>query len=435
MINRLVFLCVFAGVALVGPSRAYAQDVPLSQLLPNLIQAEIRLEPPPPGFVSHEAHFLPGANQELAPFLFNEQLVAQLATFPTGTPSGGFSFTFDPATGAFQRATNSFGPSFADRALTNGRGKFTIGANFQYSKYTKFEGADLKDGEVKFYLGHQDIPGDLFFEGDLVEAALRLDLSSSTTTIFANYGVTNAFDLAVSLPILRVKMDATINARILRLATTDPGTTTIHSFAGGRDTASLSDSGSATGIGDILIRGKYRFLSGAGGGLAAGVDLRLPTGDAEELLGTGATAATFSLIASTSSGAFAPHFNVAYTASGESDVVNIANEFVYKAGTEIIASPAVTINADFLGRTLIDAGRLELTPTTHSFRSSTGVPGSVTLDEYIARDTSLNISNLAVGAKFNVGGNLLINAGALFALTDRSVTAPITPVFGFDYTF
>jgi hypothetical protein len=434
MIRRLVFFCVFAGVALVGPSRAYAQGVPLSKLLVNLIQSEIRLEPPPPGFVSHEAHFLPGENQELAPFLFNQQIVEQLSTFPTGTPSGGFSFSFDPATGAFQRATNSFGPSFADRALTNGRGKFTLGANWQYSKYTSFEGADLQDGEVKFYLGHQDIPGDLFFEGDLVEAALKLDLSSSTTTIFANYGVTNAFDVAVSLPILRVKMDATIDARILRLAT-GQSTTNIHSFVGGADTASFSESGSANGIGDILVRAKYRFFSAGGGGLAAGVDVRLPTGDAEELLGTGATAATFSLIGSSSSGAFAPHFNVSYTASGESDVVSIANEFTYKVGTEIVASPAVTINADFIGRTLIDAGRLGLSDITHAFRSSTGVPGSITLSEYVARDASVNLSSVAVGAKFNVSGNFLISANALFAVSNSGVTAPITPVVGFDYTF
>jgi Putative MetA-pathway of phenol degradation len=433
MTRSLVFLCVVGGITF-GTSRAEAQGVPLSQLLPNLIQAEIRLEPPPPGFVSHEAHFLPGLNQDLAPFLFNQQLVAQLATVPTGTPSGGFAFTFDPATGAFQRATNSFGPSFADRALTNGRGKFTLGANFQYSKYTSFEDADIQDGEVKFYLTHEDLPGDLFFEGDLIEAALRLDLSSSTTTIFANYGVTNAFDVAVSVPILSVKMDAAIDARILRLAT-GQATTNIHSFAGGRDTESFSESGSATGIGDLLVRAKYRFFSGSGGGLAAGVDLRLPTGDADELLGTGATGATFLLIGSSSSGVFAPHFNVSYTASGESDVVNIANEFGYKAGTEIVASPKVTFTADFLGRTLIDAGRLELTDVTHTFRSSAGVPGSITLSEYIARDASLNLSNLAVGGKFNVGANLLISANALIALSTSGVTARITPVFGFDYTF
>jgi hypothetical protein len=272
----------------------------------------------------------------------------------------------------------------------------------------------------------------LFFEGDLIEADLHLDLKSSTSTIFANYGITNALDVAVSVPIQHVSMDSTINARILRLATSGLA---IHTFPDGGDTASYHASGSASGIGDILVRGKYRFLSAAGGGLAAGVDLRLPTGDADNLLGTGAVGATFSLIGSTSSGALAPHFNVSYSASGDSDVVNIANEFTYKFGSEFVVAPAVTLNADFLGRTLIDAGRLGLTDIRHTFMNQAGVPGSVTESEYVARDGSLNLSTLAVGGKFNVSGNFLINANALIALSDSGVTARITPVFGFDYTF
>jgi hypothetical protein len=43
--------------------------------------------------------------------------------------------------------------------------------------------------------------------------------------------------------------------------------------------------------------------------------------------------------------------------------------------------------------------------------------------------------NLAVGGKFNITGNLLINANVLLALTSTGVTAPVTPVIGFDYSF
>src|SRR6185503_12622428 len=103
------------------------------------------------------------------------------------SPSGGFSYTFDSSTGTFQRGTQTFGPAFAERALTIGKKRFSVGANFQYSKYTTFEGKSLDDGEVKFYLHHAPInTPPAFFEGDLIEAALNLDVSSNTTTIFAN---------------------------------------------------------------------------------------------------------------------------------------------------------------------------------------------------------------------------------------------------------
>jgi hypothetical protein len=421
-------------MALLTPLPALAQDTPLSELLVKLIQADIRLEPPPPGNLSHEAHFLPGVDQTLAPYLFNQQIVTQLATFPIGSPTGGFAFTFDAASGTFQRVTNSFGPAFADRALTNGRGKFTFGTNFQYSKYTSFEGKKLDEGEINFYLTHQDLPGDIFFEGDLIEAALTLNLTSATTTIFGNYGITDAFDLAVAVPIVRVSMDASVDATILRLATAQ-GAANIHTFPGGSATRTFADSGTASGIGDVLVRGKYRFASRGGGGIAAGIDLRLPTGDEQELLGTGAASATFTLIGSATSGRLGPHFNVGYTTTGDSDVVDLSNEFNYKVGTELVASPTVTITADLIGRSLMDAGRLQLTDVVRRFTNVAGVSGSQTFQEYVAQSGTLNLLSMALGGKINVGGNFLLNANVLFALNSSGVVARVTPVVGFDYTF
>lgn len=433
MSRRILTALALYAMALAAPSPARAQDVPLSDLLVDLVQSDVRLAPPTVGF-SHEAHFIPGADQQIAPFFFNQQLLVQLGTFPIGSPSGGFSYMFDSASGTFERATETFGPAFADRALTIGRGRFSFGANFQYSKYTTFEGADLDNGDIKFYLRHQPIGG-FFFEGDLVEAALNLDVSSSTTTIFGNYGLTNAWDIAVAVPIQRVTMDATVDATVLRLAT---GTTSpIHTFPNGTTEQSFTSSGSASGIGDVLVRTKYRFLEMGGGGLAAGLDVRLPTGDEENLLGTGATQTTFTFIGSSTRGRVAPHFNVGYTASSSSDLagLNVPDEFGYKFGAEFLASPAVTLSADFIGRTLRDVNRLQFGDTTYSYTDINNVPQTITLNELNASTESLTLTNLAIGGKFNVGGNLLINANVLFALGSRGVTAPVTPVIGFDYSF
>ncbi len=423
---------VLAVAACLQPALCAAQDVPLSQLLVQLIQSDVRLAPPPAGFPSHEAHFIPGDDQRLAPALFNQQIVTQLATFPIGSPSGGFSFTFDPTLGTFERATQSFGPAFAERALTNGKGKLTFGVNTQYSNYSSFEGQSLDNGDVKFYLRHED-SGGLFFEGDVVEAALDLDLSSSTTTAFANYGVSDRFDVALAVPIIRVSMNARIDAEVLPFST--PNVPGIHVFPNGTKNAAFSSSGSASGIGDVLVRTKYRFLDSPGGGLAAGVDLRLPTGNDEELLGTGAAAVTGTLIGSTTVGRFAPHFNVGFTKSGSGDVVNAPDEFGYRFGTEYVVTPTVTLTGTFIGRTLIDAGRLQLSTTSWSFRDNMGVMGNTTFDEYTARDGALNLATLAVGGKFNVAGNFLVSANVLVALSSAGVTARVTPVFGVDYSF
>ena len=118
------------------------------------------------------------------------------------------------------------------------------------------------------------------------------------------------------MPIVSVDMDAKIDATVMRLATGP--TSTIHQFPNGTEQETFADAGSANGIGDIVLRGKYRFFESRTQGWAAGVDLRLPTGDETNLLGTGATQTTLVLIGSSNYDKFAPHFNLGYTFTGES---------------------------------------------------------------------------------------------------------------------
>jgi hypothetical protein len=228
-------------------------------------------------------------------------------------------------------------------------------------------------------------------------------------------------------------MDATVNATVLRLAT--GSTSPIHTFPNGTINQTFTGSGDASGIGDVLLRTKYRFLSTGGGGLAAGVDVRLPTGDDQNLLGTGATQATLTFIGSSTNGRLAPHFNVGYTASSSGDLVDIPNEFGYRIGTEFLASPVVTLNADLIGRTLIDVDRLQWGDNEFTYRNSSGSTFTTTFRELNSTNNALNLTTLAVGGKFNVTGNLLVNANVLFALTSRGLTSRVTPVIGFDYSF
>lgn len=429
MLKRLVTLITLAGLS-AFPSVVGAQDR-LSDLLVDLIQSDIILAPPQVG-QSHAAHFVPGSDQRLAPYLFNQQLLSQLATVPLGSSSGGFSYSFDTGAGTFTRTTQSFGPTFAERALTNGKGRLTFGGNFQYSRYSSFEGKNLRNGDVKFYLRHLAIAG-LFFEGDLVEAALKLKLSSNTTTIFSSYGITDTWDVAVAVPLVSVTMDATADATVLRLATGP--TSPIHVFPNGTDKQSFNKSGSAFGVGDVLIRNKYRVLSRAGGGIAGNLDIRLPTGEAADLLGTGTLGVNASFIGSWVQGSLAPHFNVGYSAAGDSNVINVPNEFVYRLGTEYVVSPRTTLSFDLFGRSLLDAGRLRYADTTWTYSSANGTRGSTTLNELTSAEGTLNISSLALGGKFNVSGNMLMSANLIVALTSAGVTARVTPVVGLEYSF
>src|SRR6202022_3709670 len=104
----LMLACLLASAA-----RANAQadgSTNLAGLLPDLILREITLPSPTSPGLSPLVHFSPlGGNELSNPAVaivgsFNKQLVEQLSTFPLGSSSGGFTYTFDESLGTFHRS-------------------------------------------------------------------------------------------------------------------------------------------------------------------------------------------------------------------------------------------------------------------------------------------------------------------------------------------
>lgn len=497
MRNR-TFRWVVAVAFVLGCAEAQAGDGNLADLLPRLLSEAVTM-PSTVGTVAgnpHEAHFLPAVAQLKAPYALNAALVSQLATFPTGSSSGGFTYTFDEATGIPQRSSGNFGPAFAERALSIGKGKLSLGFNYQHVSFDRFEGVAL-DGGGSFYLQHNDccplqaVDGtphpattgpsqdvNPFFEGDLVRATLSLKAKTDTLSVFLNYGLTDSFDVGVAVPLLRVELDAAMRSEVVRLATSS--NTSIHSFGGSSpDSRQARESGSATGLGDVVLRSKWRFVRAAGGGLAAGLDVRLPTGDKDQLLGTGATQVKLSLYYSGDYGRFSPHVNVGYTFSdgGASEAagtfnlgdevptpiaqapdafnsvfagkpptsplterdLDVPDEIDYTAGFAIQAHPRVTVNADLVGRTLLDVNRFGVVSRSFGYRLTTGgALQAASFDDVLdITDSSGKLTLLlgVVGAKINVGKTLLLSASVLFPLTSDGLRPEVTPVVGLDYAF
>jgi hypothetical protein len=495
------------GVAILSlpltPASALAQNLRLAQVLPDLILREITLQSPPvpagslpgvPDAFTHLAHFSPlEANDLTNPVVgivqsFNTQMATQFSTFPLGSSSGGMTYVFDESVGTFRRGSMSFGPLFAERAITIGRRKLSAGFNYQRTSYNTFEGQILNDGSIKFYLRHEDCctvvqtpgvaPGFILinqpngtrlntpFEGDLIEAALSLKATAHTTAVFVNYGVTDRWDVGLAVPFVRVNLDASVTARILRLVTGPPPDAPLsaeqrlaalntHTFELDNPDATLTvqHSGHAAGLGDVVLRTKYHFLRVADGGLAAAVDVRLPTGDKNNLLGAGGTEAKFLLIASDEKGRFGHHVNIGYTAATGTvagTLTGLASaplpeEINYSGGVEFVANPRLTVNGDIVGRTLRGMGRLDLVTKRFEYSMPGGGPGcgglagltcaSVSLDEFAPRSANLTLLLGTGGVKFNLAGNLLISGSVLFPLTNAGLRSRVTTVIGLDYAF
>ncbi len=392
---------------------------------------------------SHAAHFVsqPGAQATLRQV--NAGIAAQISTFPLGSSSAGFTYTFDEGLGVYNRTTQSFGPIFTERPLTAGKGKFTFGVNYQDATWDTLEGKDLQSGDMTLYLVHQDTNNDgsnlaLWFEGDIIRADLKIDLETKTTVVYASYGLAERLDLSVAVPFVDVSLDAEIATSLERLATAADLPAVVHVFPDGQVTHTYRESGSARGIGDMLVRAKYNFLRKRGSSLAAFLDLRLPTGNENDLLGSGATQAKLALVAGGSPGRFSPRASAGYTfSSGGSDFTgDLPDEIYYTAGFDIVPHRRVTITADFIGRTLLDTERVVDQQRTFRFdlRNNPTVR-TVTRTELTTTTGNVNLMLGSAGIKINPVGNLLIVGNVLFKIGNHGLQDSVTPVVGLDYTF
>ena len=254
---------------------------------------------------SHAAHFTSSALQSFSPL--NAEIGTQLSQLPFSSPASGFIFSFNPSLGVVTRQTENFGPILTERADTIGKHKLFVGFSYQYFNFDKADGVDLKNFGVVFQ--HESeaelctpgspitcVDGEPVFQRDIIATQNRIDLKVHQFTAVGTFGVTDRLDLSVAIPILDVRMavfsDATINS--FETATDippccvhrfDPANADPHENLITTAHATFFNNNNASGIGDVIFRGKFQVLRREKAGLAVGLDVHTPTGDEKNFLG------------------------------------------------------------------------------------------------------------------------------------------------------
>jgi hypothetical protein len=385
------------------------------------------------GGVSHSAHFNSGFESEFSQF--GTALTGQIVSLPLPAPASGFTYQFDPGLGVFTRSTSSFGPILAERADTIGARRVSIGFAYQRLAFDSIENIDLQSVPAVFTHDNAELRGG---REDVITTVNSIDSEVSRSAAFITYGVTNDLDVSIAVPYITTDIVVTSDATVRRIGTTVPE---IHFFRAVDD--SIGDRriytafGHASGIGDITIRMKQAIKKSPRNGIALGLDLRLPTGDENNLLGTGAPAVQPFAAWSATYGTFAPHINLGYQWNGSSTLAgdieagvseDLPDVAVYALGAVVAIHPRVTLALDVLGRYIIDSPRVRL-------------EDFVALDGHsvypnIAFDTgSINELSSAVGLKINVAGRLLLNTNLLMRLNSEGLRDKISPLVGVEYAF
>jgi hypothetical protein len=326
-------------------------------------------------------------------------LAANLATLPVTSSSGAFVYRLNPELGTVERATQSFGPFFTERALSGGGHRATFGLTLQQLRFSSLDGRNLRDGSL-VTTANQFTDEAAPFDID----RLTLNINASVATLYANIGVTDRLDVAVAAPFVALFVEGS----------------RVNTYRG-RTFTQATASARAIGLADLVVRTKYTVFAESSSGVAATVDVRLPTGREEDLLGAGSTSAKFAAIGSVEQGRVSAHANSGVSIGG------LAREFSYGGALAIAASPRVSLIGELLGRWIDSPGHIVTVSAPHPQLS-----GVATLR--LTPDASrLHLLTAVPGLKWNLTETWVLAANVSIPLTSAGLTAPITPFIGLDY--
>jgi len=260
-----------------------------------------------------------------------------------------------------------------------------------------------------------------------------------------------------------VTSDATI-VRVSGPTFTLPGRGTFpnpHQFTSDPNslTHSYYSEGSASGIGDVTVRVKANVWRGRNLGMALGVDVRTPSGHAQELLGSGAVGIKPFIAVSAVGRHVAPHINLGYQWNGNSVLAGdltgatvsedangnsvlqkgpatkgrLPSQISYAVGSDIGATKNLTLAFDYLGQTLINTPRVfRDSTTTQNIPGGTGALSIPTISG--GKDTAV-LSSASAGLKYNMFGNVLLTFNVLFPLDHKGLRQDVIPLVGISYAF
>lgn len=328
-------------------------------------------------------------------------LLVELATQPVSASSPGFVYRLNPALGTLERASESFGPFFTERSLTAGDGRAAFGAAYSVRRFTALDGQNLEDGSF-VTSGNQFRDETSPFDVE----TLSLRLESRTLTMFGTVGISDRFDVSVAVPLVSLSLEG------LRRNT----------YRGTSVTQASADA-TATGVGDVAVRGRYRLVSAGPSGLAVAVETRLPTGREEDLLGAGKASVQAMLVGSVERGRLGLHANGGVTRGG------LSNELHYRGAVTFSASPFVTLVGEVLARRIDGAGRISVARLPHP--SISGVDTFRLLPEARSSQSAVAV----FGAKWNVANTVLLTGNMATPLTDAGLTPAMIFLVGLEYAF
>ncbi len=380
----------------------------------------------------HGMHFIPSESEANGVVLqfFNNSIASNVSNFPLSSTQGSETFVF--VGGVPEPTSTSFGPIFAERGPTLGAGRVNAGVNYSRLNFSEIRGVKLNDVQLTFVhdnVGDTTVLGDVAVENDVMNLFLDLDIDAEIFAFYATLGLTDWLDVSVAVPVVDLELRGRSTAEIQ--PSTLPDTFALHFFTGEPDDPVLintkTEVGRSTGIGDIAGRIKVRITRSEKWTASVIGEIRAPTGDEEEFLGTGEVNAKGLFIASGVLGDFSPHTNIGFEYRG-ADIDQNEVEIIF--GFDQKLADWATLAVDFLGAFKVGEQQLEF-PDDVVF--DLPFPGQRRVRPTNIPDIRDDRIDGSLGFKFQTGPGIIIITNILVPLDNGGLRSDPIPTIGLEY--
>ena len=394
MIPRRTAVAFAALVACVAafPSPAVAQQTVTGALSFLLTNRSI-----PTGDFARDEAAAAATRDTISTFLRSE-----LTTLPVTSSASGFTYRVDPDLGGVPvRSTTTFGSFLTERSLTIGRRQLSLSATYQGMRFGEIDGRNLRDGTLRATasrLTSDQVPFDV--------ETVTMRIHTDTFTVQANYGITERLEVGAALPLERLTLSG-------ERVDTYRGTPLLQAAV----------SANASGVGDMVVRGKVNLLQRGAAGMAIGAEGRLPTGNSANLLGAGEASVKPHFMVSMETSRIAVDGSAGYMFGGVSD------ELDYSAAVTSAGAHKITIVGEVAGRRLNSAGHLIEVISRHPVLAGVETVRLSAVEQATERVVAI------AGVKWNAHATWLVTANVARSLTSSGLTARWMSTIGAEYAF
>ena len=234
---------------------------------------------------------------------------------------------------------------------------------------------------------------------------LSLNIDASVATLYGNVGVTDRVEVGFAAPFVALQVDGS----------------RVNTYRG-RTFTQATASARATGLADLVVRTKYTLFDEDASGLAAAVDVRLPTGRRRGSARVGFSGAEV----------LGHRLDRPWTRIGARECrrerrrAQPRRSATARAVT-YAATGRVSVIGELLGRWLDSPGHIVPVSAPHPRLNGVETvrltPGA----------SSLHILTVVPGFKWNLTDTWVLAGNVTVPLTRGGLTAPFTPFIGMDY--